>query len=101
LITQLGKLEQMYLAVGFMLVAVSISGPALAVAQGPAAGEYDLGPLPQAGGNSGAGDGAGAASIATSSSDAGGVPVLLIVLVAGAALCTAVAIWRMRTSRLP
>ena len=97
--TQLRKLKQMYLAVGCTLAAILITGPALALAQGPAAGEYDLGPLPQAGGNSG--DGAGAASVATSSSDAGGVPVLLIVLVAGAALCTAVAIWRMRTSRLP
>lgn len=94
--TQLRKLKQMYLAVGFMLVAVSITCPALAVAQGPAAGEYELGPLPQAGGNSGAAEGSGGASIASSSSDAGGVPVLLIVLLAGAAVCTAVAVWRMR-----
>jgi len=99
--TQLRKPKQMYLAVGCTLAAILITGPALAVAQGPAAGEYDLGPLPQAGGNGGAAEGSGGASIATSSSDAGGVPVLLIVLVAGAALCTAVAIWRMRTSRLP
>lgn len=98
--TQLRKLKRRHLAAG-MFAAILLTGPAVALAQGPAAGEYDLGPLPRAGGDGGAGEGSGAASIATSSSDAGGVPVLLIVLLAGAALCTAVAVWRMRTSRLP
>jgi len=95
---QLKMTKQMLLAAGCALVAMLIVGPAAALAQGPAADEYDLGKLPQAG-EAGAGEGSGAASIAASSSDAGGVPVLLIVLVAAAAVCTALAIWRMRTDR--
>ena len=90
----------MLLAAGCVLVAMLTMGPALAMAQGPAANEYDLGPLPQAGGSGGGGESSGAASIAASSSDAGGVPVLLIVLLAAAAVCTAVAVWRVRGSRV-
>jgi hypothetical protein len=97
--TQHKKTKRILLAVGCVLVAMLTIAPAASLAQGPAADEYDLGPLPKAGGESGAGESSGAASIAASSSDAGGVPVLLIVLVAVAAACTAAAIWRMRTSR--
>lgn len=92
--TQLKMTKQMLLAAGCALVTALVVAPA-ALAQGPAADEYTLGKLPQAGGDTAAGQGSGPASIAASS-DAGGVPVLLIVLVAAAAVCTAAAIWRMR-----
>ena len=73
---------------------------ALAVAPGAAMGqavteEYDLGPLPE-----GTGDGDDTATQdatpVRSSSDGGGPSVLLIVLAAVAAVCTGVAIWRLR-----
>ena len=53
-------------------------------------------------GNGGAGSNAATASgqevpsLTTSSSDDGGAPILLILLAAAAALCTGVAVWRLR-----
>jgi hypothetical protein len=67
-------------------------------AQGAAEQEYKLGPLPTAGGHDDRSNGpSGPASIASASTNGGGVPGLLILLAVGAAACTGLAVWRMRT----
>jgi cobalamin biosynthesis Mg chelatase CobN len=45
---------------------------------------------------SGTGQAQNAAAVTSSSSDSGGAPVLLILLAAIAAICTGVAVWRLR-----
>lgn len=100
-----GRKSKTVLALACALVSLStmtvLASPALA--QGPAESEYDLGPLPGAAGDNGAAAGAGgeatssqvsAEPVATESG--GGVPMLLILLIAVAAICTGLAVWRLR-----
>ena len=71
----------------------------VATAQGPAESEYDLGPLPGAGGDTPAGEtqaGGAAASQTGDESGGAGASTLLILLVAVAGVCTGLAIWRLR-----
>ena len=77
---------------GCVLAALAIAAltPAFAAAQA-ANTEYDVGALP--GGKGGSG---GSEKATDAGSDGGGVPIALIVVVAGAALCTGVAVWRLR-----
>jgi len=68
-----------------------------ALAQAPAESEYDLGPLPGAGGESPAQpSAAGPAEAGAESEEGGGTPVPLILLIVIAAICTGLAIWRLR-----
>jgi hypothetical protein len=72
--------------------------PALAGAQSGAEQEYDVGvpiPNPDQGGGGPKGSG-GSTNLTNVDSGGGGAPVLLIGLAAVAAICTGVAIWRMR-----
>jgi cobalamin biosynthesis Mg chelatase CobN len=112
-----GRKSRTVLAIGCALAALvtaAMLAPAFAGAQ--AADEYNL-TLPGAGGAngsanqsatgsqpggssgasaSGTGQAHNAAAVASSSSDGGGAPVLLILLAVIAAICTAVAVWRLR-----
>ena len=97
-----GRKSRTVLALGCVLAAlgsVALVSPALA--QGPAESEYDLGPLPGAAGDNGATAAAGdkaatAAEPVAAESDGGGAPALLIGLIAVAAICTGLAVWRLR-----
>lgn len=80
------------------LLALCALAPA-ASAQGPAESEYDLGPLPGAGGDNPAAGAEPAATADAGSGDessGGSASTLLIGLVAVAAVCTGLAIWRLR-----
>lgn len=81
------------------LLAFSALAP-VASAQGPAESEYDLGPLPGADGDTPAGEtqtgGTAAPQAADDESGGAGASTLLILLVAVAAVCTGLAIWRLR-----
>ncbi len=89
------------LALGCMLtslVGFAALAPA-AQAQAPAESEYDLGPLPGAGGEDPAQPSVGEATQAgADSEEGGGAPVALILLIVVAAICTGLAIWRLRGS---
>ena len=71
------------------MLAMAALTPAFVAAQA-ANTEYDVNALP--GGKGGAG-GSGQAS---EGSDGGGIPIALIAVVGGAAVCTGVAVWRLR-----
>ena len=77
---------------GCVLVALATAAltPAFAAAQA-ANTEYDVNALP--GGKGGSG---GSESASSTGSSGGGIPIALIAVVAGAALCTGVAVWRLR-----
>lgn len=97
-----GRKSKTVLVLGCLLaclVAVSLAPSALA--QAPAESEYDLGPLPGAGGDQGdpqaaAGQSTGKAT-ADSDDGGGGAPALLIGLIVVAAICTGLAIRRLRS----
>jgi hypothetical protein len=92
--------KRMSLAVAMLCLLAALAGPGLAVAQnndGPAgAEEYDL-DLP----GSGANEDTPASSGDTSGSDDSGFPVIVVVLVAGAAVAAGFAAWRMRKPHEP
>ncbi len=94
-----GRKSKTVLALGCVLASLvgfaALAPPALA--QAPAESEYDLGPLPGAGGEDPAQpSGGGSAEAGAQSDEGGGTPVALILLILIAAVCTGLAIWRLR-----
>ncbi len=79
-----------------LIVALLAVAPASAVAVPAASEEYDLAPLPAGTGEDAGTDTQNANPVRSASGDGGGPSFLLIGLAAVAAVCTGVAIWRLR-----
>jgi hypothetical protein len=82
-----------------LLAGLALFAPAVAPAQGPVDNEYVAPDQPPSAGGDEGGAGAGSGS-GTGGSDGGGAtPVLLVGLAAIAAVCTGLAVWRLRRMR--
>lgn len=94
----LGRLgiRRTVLTLGCVLAATVALVPPSAVAAPAATDEYDLGPLPEGTGEDSASDTQTATAVRSAGNDGGGPNALLIVLAAVAAVCTGIAIWRLR-----